>query len=329
MKTVEVTKSSMIQIKKGSAATQKLLALVSLVVMVIIFSILKPVFISFNNIMSVMLSTCVYGILALGVTFVIITGGIDLSVGTVMTFSSVIGALAISKWSIPIIPGILLALAAGSLCGFINGVGVAKLKLPPFIATLAMMMVTKGLSLILTGTKPIYFTNTPMYREIALGSIFKIEGFYNAILIFIVCIIIAVIVLSKTVIGRYCYAIGSNEEAVRLSGINVDRWKIVIYTICGFFCAIAGVIMSSRLDSAQPALGPGYEMEAIAAAVIGGTSLSGGEGGMLGTVIGSFIMTVLINGLRILSVPQEWQLVATGVILAFAVYIDLLRRRKA
>lgn len=318
-----------VYIKKEGAATQKLLALVSLVVMIIVFTILKPVFISYNNVMSILLSTCVSGVLALGVTFVIITGGIDLSVGTVMTFSSVIGALAISSWGIPIIFGILLSLTAGSLCGFVNGYGVAKLRLPPFIATLAMMMITKGLSLILTGTRPIYFTKIETYRKIALGSIFNVESLYNAILIFIIAILIATVLLSKTILGRYCYAIGSNDEAARLSGIRVDRWKMVIYSLCGMFCAIAGVIMSSRLDSAQPALGPGYEMEAIAAAVIGGTSLSGGEGGMVGTIIGAFIMTVLINGLRILSVPQEWQLVVTGFILAFAVYVDLMRRRKA
>lgn len=319
----------MVSIKKGGAATQKLLALVSLVVMIIVFSILKPVFISYNNIMSILLSTCVTGVLALGVTFIIITGGIDLSVGTVMTFSSVVAALAISSWGLPIIPGILLALIAGGLCGLINGFSVAKLKLPPFIATLAMMMITKGLSLILSGTRPIYFTKVEAYRKIAMGSIFKVQGLYNAILIFIVLIVIAAILLSKTILGRYCYAIGSNDEAARLSGIRVDRWKMVIYSLGGVFFAIAGILMSSRLDSAQPALGSGYEMEAIAAAVIGGTSLSGGEGGMVGTVIGAFIMTVLINGLRILSVPQEWQLVATGFILAFAVYIDLMRRRKA
>ncbi len=271
--------------KKEGATTQKLLALASLVVMIIVFSILKPVFISFNNIMSVLLSTCVTGVLALGVTFVIITGGIDLSVGTVMTFSSVIAALA-------------------------------------------MMMITKGLSLVLTRARPIYFTKVPAYRDIALGSIFGIEGLFNAILIFVVAIVIATVILSKTLLGRYCYAIGSNKESARLSGIPVDRWVMAIYSLCGAFCAIAGILMSSRLDSAQPALGPGYEMEAIAAAVIGGTSLSGGEGGMVGTVIGAFIMSVLINGLRILSVPQEWQLVATGLILALAVYIDLMRRRK-
>lgn len=308
---------------------QRVLALASLVVMIIFFTILKPVFLNFENIMSIFLATCVNGVLALGVTFVIITGGIDLSVGTVMTFSSVIGALAISTWHIPVIPGILMTLAAGTLCGFISGFGVAKMNLPPFMATLAMMNITKGLSLVLTGAKPIYFTSVPGYRQIALGSIFGVNSLFNAIFIYVIVIVIAVVILSKTVLGRYCYSLGSNEEAVRLSGVRVDRWKIAIYSLCGCFCAIAGVLMSSRLDSAQPALGPGYEFEAITAAVIGGTSLSGGEGSMIGTVIGAFIMSVLINGLRILSVPQEWQSVVMGLVLALAVYYDLMRRKKS
>jgi ribose transport system permease protein len=135
-------------------------------------------------------------------------------------------------------------------------------------------------------------------------------------------------VLSKTVLGRYTFAIGSNEEAARLSGINVDRWKIAIYALCGLVCGVAGILMGSRLNSAQPALGPGYEMDAIAATVIGGTSLAGGEGTIVGTIIGAFIMSVLTNGLRILSVPQEWQTVVTGLIIVGAVYMDIIRRRK-
>jgi ribose transport system permease protein len=143
--------------------------------------------------------------------------------------------------------------------------------------------------------------------------------------------VIAVIsgfILNKTVLGRYTFALGSNEEAIRLSGVNVDRWKIVIYSLCGLLCGIAGILIASRLNSAQPALGTGYETDAIAAAVIGGASLSGGAGTILGTVIGAFIISVLTNGLRILSVPQEWQIVVTGGIIIFAVYMDILRRRK-
>jgi ribose transport system permease protein len=136
------------------------------------------------------------------------------------------------------------------------------------------------------------------------------------------------LILTKTILGRYCVALGSNEEATRLSGVNVDRWKMTIYALCGAFSGLGGVIMAARLNSAQPALGAGYELDAIAAVVIGGTSLSGGEGTILGTIIGAFIISVLTNGLRILSVPQEWQTVITGAIVILAVYADILRRRQ-
>jgi ribose transport system permease protein len=201
---------------------------------------------------------------------------------------------------------------------------VAKLKLPPFIATLGMMMVSKGLSLVISGTKPIYFLATPAFRQIAMGTIF---GIPYAVFIFFGAAVIASLILTRTIVGRYAFALGSNEEAARLSGINVDRWKIGIYTLEGLFVGLAGIVMASRLNSAQPALGQGYELEAIAAVVIGGTSLSGGEGSILGTIIGAFIMSVLTNGLRILSIPQEWQTVVIGIIVILAVYTDILRRQ--
>jgi ribose transport system permease protein len=150
----------------------------------------------------------------------------------------------------------------------------------------------------------------------------------NAVLILFVMAILAAVVLNRTSLGRYTFAIGSNEEAVRLSGVSVDRWKIVIYSLGGAICGVAGLLLASRINSAQPALGQGYELDAIAAVVIGGTSLSGGTGTILGTIIGAFIMSVLINGLRIMSVAQEWQFVVTGVIIILAVYADMLRRKR-
>jgi ribose transport system permease protein len=284
----------------------------------------SPNFARFNNIVGILLSTAVNGILAVGVSFVIVTGGIDLSVGTVMTLCSVMTGVVISFWGLPIPLGILAGLATGALCGCINGTCVAKLRLPPFIATLGMMMVSKGLSLVISGTKPIYFLATPTFRQIAMGTFF---GIPYAVFIFFGAAIVASLILTRTILGRYAFALGSNEEAARLSGINVDRWKIGIYTLEGLFVGLAGIVMASRLNSAQPALGQGYELEAIAAVVIGGTSLSGGEGSILGTIIGAFIMSVLTNGLRILSIPQEWQTVVIGVIVILAVYTDILRRQ--
>ena len=155
-----------------------------------------------------------------------------------------------------------------------------------------------------------------------LGAIFPGFDIPNAVLILFGAAIVASLILTKTVLGRYTFALGSNEEATRLSGVNVDRWKIAVYTLCGVFAGLAGVMMASRLNSAQPALGAGYELDAIAAAVIGGTSLSGGEGTILGTIIGAFVISTLANGLRILSVPQEWQTVVTGTILVLAVYME-------
>ena len=193
-------------------------------------------------------------------------------------------------------------------------------------------MVLKGLSLIISGTKPIYFNDTPSFSSISqeslIGSIFSAWPIPNAVLILFLIVVLAAIVLNKTILGRYAFALGSNEEALRLSGVNVDFWKITIYSLSGAICGIAGLLMASRLNSAQPALGQGYELDAIAAVVIGGTSLSGGSGTILGTAIGAFIMSVLINGLRILSVAQEWQTVLTGAIIILAVYVDILRRRQ-
>lgn len=315
-----------------SDATQRLLAFGALIILFIVFSIASPNFFQFDNIVGILLATGVNGVLALGVTFVIITAGIDLSIGTVMTFSAVMAAVFVTNMHLPVFSGVAAGLLAGALCGMINGVVISKLKVPPFIATLGMMYITKGLSLVISGLKPIYFNDTPSWSQISMGSILGsiIPGFDipNAVLILFGGAIVASLVLTKTVLGRYTFAIGSNEEATRLSGVRVDRWKIAVYTVCGLFAGMGGVMMAARLNSAQPALGQGYELDAIAAAVIGGTSLSGGEGTILGTIIGAFIISTLTNGLRILSVPQEWQTVVTGTILVLAVYLDIIRRRQ-
>jgi len=316
-----------------SDALQRILAFGALIVLFIVFSLASPNFLQFSNIVGILLATAVNGILALGVTFVIITGGIDLSIGTVMTFAAVVTGVAITGWSLPVPLGVVAGLAAGALAGLVNGLIIAKMKIPPFIATLGMLNVAKGLALVIAELKPIYFNDTPIFNSIAMGSILGavIPGFTipNAVLILFGAALIASLILTKTILGRYAFALGSNEEAARLSGVNVDNWKIAIYTLTGVFSGLAGVVIASRLNSAQPALGQGYELDAIAAAVIGGTSLSGGEGSILGTIIGAFIISTLTNGLRILSVPQEWQTVVTGGIVIVAVYLDIVRRRQA
>lgn len=319
-------------LRLNSGALQQMLAFASLVVLILVFTFSSSNFFQFNNIVGILLSTAVIGVLALGSTFVIITGGIDLSVGTVMTLSAVMTGVFITFLDLPVPLGILGGILTGALCGLISGTLVARFKIPPFIATLAMMMIAKGLALVISGTKPIYFNDNPVFSKIAQSSLIAdlIPGFRipNAVLIFFLAAIVGSVILSRTIVGRYNFALGSNEESTRLSGVNVNYWKIVIYTITGLFTGLAGVLIASRLNSAQPALGSGYELEAIAAVVIGGTSLSGGKGTIIGTVIGALIMSVLTNGLRILSVPQEWQTVVVGLVILFAVYADMMRRKK-
>jgi ribose transport system permease protein len=315
-----------------SNATQMILAFTGLIILFVVFSLASPIFFTFSNISSILLATAVNGILALGVTFIIITGGIDLSVGTVMTLSAVMTGIVVTNWGLPVPLGVVAGLGTGAFAGFINGVTIAKMKIPPFIATLGTMMIARGLALVLSDVAPIYFNDTPAFGKIAMGSIVGIFApnftIPNAVLILFGAAIVAGVILSKTVLGRYNVALGSNEEATRLSGVNVDAWKIAIYALGGTFSGLAGVVIASRLNSAQPALGAGYELDAIAAVVIGGTSLSGGEGTILGTIIGAFIISTLTNGLRILSVPQEWQMVVTGLIVILAVYADIIRRRR-
>jgi ribose transport system permease protein len=313
------------------AARQKLLAFASLIALLVFFSIASPNFLQVDNLVSILQATAVNGVLAIASTFIIVTGGIDLSVGTLMTFCAVMAGVALTNLGLPLPVGIVAAVASGTGSGVVSGTLIAKLKIPPFIATLGMMMLLKGLSLVISGAKPIYFSDTPNFTAISqdslIGDLVPALPIPNAVLILFLVAFAASVVLNRTVLGRYAFALGSNEEAIRLSGVNTDFWKVVIYALGGGICGIAGLLIASRLNSAQPALGQGYELDAIAAVVIGGTSLSGGAGTMLGTVIGAFIMSVLTNGLRILSVAQEWQTVVTGVIIILAVYTDILRRR--
>jgi ribose transport system permease protein len=315
-----------------TSAMQTVLAFGALILLVVGFSLASPNFFEFENIVGILLATAVNGVLAMGVTFVIVSGGIDLSIGTVMTLSAVMTGVFITNWHLPVPVGVVGGLVTGALAGCANGVIIAKLKIPPFIATLGMLNVAKGLALVTSSLKPIYFNDTPSFNQMAMGSVLGaiFPGFDvpNMVLALFGGAIVAGLVLGKTILGRYTFALGSNEEATRLSGVKVDNWKITIYTVCGLFSGLAGVMIAARLNSAQPSLGLGYELDAISAAVIGGTSLSGGEGTILGTVIGAFVISTLTNGLRILSVPQEWQIVITGAIVILAVYLDIIRRRQ-
>jgi ribose transport system permease protein len=304
-------------------------ALASLIIIFTFFAIMRPVFASWANVSGgILMSTTVIGLLAIGVTFVIITGGIDLSVGTSMALTGVIVGKTVMAYDLNVWAGILLGMVVGAALGSINGILVTILRLPPFIATLATMKGAQGLALIVSDLKPILFaTDVKGWDEIAQGNI--IPNFPNGVLILFVAAIVGSIILNKTVLGRYNFAIGSNLEATKLSGVKVRRWLIAIYALCGVYVGLAAVVLTSRLGSAQPDLGLGYELEAIAAVIIGGTSLFGGKGTIGGTIIGALIMSVLINGLRILELQQEWQYVVVGAVILFAVYSDNLRRRRA
>ena len=317
-----------------SDTLQRFLAFGGLIILIIVFSLASPYFLTSENMGGILLATAVNGVLALGVTFVIINGGIDLSVGTVMTLSAVMTAQVMIIWQQPILVGILAGLLTGALCGTVNGLMVTKMKIPPFVATLGMLYITKGLSLVVAQLRPIYFNDAPGFNLAAMGSILgsifaPLDPVKNVVLVFFGAALIAAFILGKTVLGRYTFALGSNIEATRLSGVNVDRWQTAVFMLCGLFAGLAGVLIGARLNSAQPALGAGYELDAIAAAVIGGTSLSGGEGSILGTIIGALFIATLANGLRVMGVQQEWQIVVTGTVLVLAVFLDRLLKQRS
>jgi len=325
MQTTTTPSRSRIQSLAKGDSLQRLLALGALMILLAFFSVISEPFRTTENYISILVATAVNGVLAMGVTFVIITGGIDLSVGTTMTFCSVVMGLVVTNAGFPLWLGIPAALAAGALVGAVNGTLIAKAKIPPFIATLGMLNVTRGLAQILSDVKPIYFEGTPQFYELFMGKF--ILGIPNVVFIMFGAAILATLVLNRTVLGRYTFALGSNEEATRLSGVNVDAWKIVVYSVCGLFAGLGGILIAARMTSAQPSVGMGYELDAIAAAVIGGTSLSGGEGSIVGTVIGAFIISTLTIGLSIIGVPDQWKLVITGLVVIGAVWLDILRRR--
>ncbi|MCA0295834.1 MAG: ABC transporter permease [Actinobacteria bacterium] len=321
-------------VKGGSwrERVQQLMALAGLLLIFLVFSVASPqIFPGYSNVTTILFSTTVVGLLALAATLVIISSGIDLSVGTAMTLSAVMSATFIVNWHLPVWLGIIATILFGGLIGLINGFNVAILGLPPFIATLAMMLVAQGLALVISNARPIYFDTTEHagYIWLSTGSIIPGTRFPNAVLVLALAAVVAFVLLNKTLLGRYDISIGSNEEATALSGINTKKWLMIIYAVAGLFVGLAAIMISARLGSAQPATGAGYELQAIAAVVIGGTSLSGGKGTIVGTVIGALIIAVINNGLQILSVRQEWQNVILGLVILVVVYIDQARAKRA
>lgn len=305
---------------------QQGMVLLVLALLAVFFTIMRPNFASWSNISSLLLASVVTGVQALGLSFVIATGGIDLTPGLGMAATSVIGAILIAQdgFGLPIWVGLLGCLASGALLGLINGSLIAYVKMQPMIATLAMMMVCWGTALVLANGRTVSLRSVTGYDSIAIGQI--IPGVPNGVLILILLAIIAGVVMNKTAVGRYALAIGSNKEATRISGVNTPRWEVLAYVICGLFTGISGILMSSRLSAAQPTLGQGYEMYAIAAAVIGGTSLRGGRASIFGAVIGAVTIQTIFNGLTVMGVQDQWQKVVLGAVVLLAVFVDIMRR---
>ncbi|MEF9971626.1 MAG: ribose ABC transporter permease [Oscillospiraceae bacterium] len=320
------------EIKQKTSAgdiIQKFGALITLVLLVIVLSIIDKDFRSVSNLMSLLRQASVNGLIAFGMTCVILTGGIDLSVGSTLALSSLVCALMVKAGVSPIL-AILAALALGTLLGATSGLLVTKGRLQPFIATLITMTVYRGLTLILSGGRPVsglFAAGDTSVGSAILNGIGRGEplGIPIPAIIFFVVFAIFLFILNKTVTGRRIYAVGSNEQAARLAGVNNNRTKLLVYSISGFLAAFAGLIILSRLGSAQPTAGAGYELDAIAAVALGGTSMSGGRGKLYGTLIGVLIIAVLSNGLNILNVSSYYQDVVKGVVILLAVLSDRKR----
>lgn len=309
---------------------QKFLAIGTLFILYVFFSLFGNNFFSTATLINVLNSSYYIGFLAVGVTFVIITGGIDLSIGTVMMCAALIGGVAYNVWHWPIAVALVLVVIVATLFGLLNGFMVAKLKLPPFIATLGTMMVSMGFGAIIsrvmtmrypTVTDPDGWFKFVFYKTqhgFPIGAVW-LGAFF----------VLAFIILNKTRIGRYTFAIGSNEEATRLSGVKVDRWKMIVYVISGFFAGLGAIVYASAYTSIIPGTGSGIELLAIAGVVMGGTSLSGGIGTVSGTLIGVYIMSVLKQGLMSMNLQGQWQTFFTGLVVIGAVLLDNYRNKKA
>ncbi len=316
--------------EKQKEMLRKMAALAGLVLLIIFFSVTNEYFFTSNNIMTVGLQTSTIALIGIGATCVILTGGIDLSTGSVVALSGVAAAMIVNA-GVPVPLGMILGILVGGICGLINGILVTRMKLPPFIATLGMMMVARGLALYVTNAAPV--SGMPeSFANLGNGALFKIveeganglpkvvfAGIPYPVIIIIFITVLFTFALSKLKVGRYLYAIGSNEEAARLSGIKTNIVKIYAYVASGLLSGLTGVILASRLVTAQPNGGVSYELDAIASAVVGGTSLMGGVGTIPGTLIGSFIIGVLRNGLNMNGVSSFVQMIVIGLVIIVAV----------
>ncbi len=302
-----------------------IIALLAMCIFLVLFPRTRTTFLTQKNIFNILRQNSTNLFLATGMTMVIILGGIELSVGSVIALSGCVAAGCVVNLGLPEIVGFLAALLVGALVGIFNGFVISMTDIPPFIVTLASMNITKGIALVLTGGAPIRCM-TDMFKFPGAGYVGPVPT--PVILMFIV-FIIATLMINRTKLGRHMYAVGGNPQAAQFSGINVKKVKFIIYTYTGLMAGLAGVVTASRLYSGQPTAGDGAEMDAIAAVVVGGTSMSGGSGKIGGTLIGVLIIGVLNNGLNLMGVDSNWQYIVKGFVILLAVYVDWLRGRKA
>jgi ribose transport system permease protein len=306
----------------GLSAARQFGTLIGLVVLSAVLWALTPHFLTVSNLLNVAEQTSINAIVAVGMTFVILSAGIDLSVGSMVALAGVVLGTALQDGQ-PLFMAIPLALLVGAACGTINGVLIVKGGLPPFIVTLGMMSIARGAALVFTEGRPVSGFDAA-FRSIATARIAFIPA---PVIITALVYLVAHLVLTRTTFGRYVYAIGGNEEATRLSGVNITFHKTLIYAVSGLMSALAAVVLTARLNSAQPIAGMMYELDAIAATVIGGTSLMGGQGTLVGTLIGALIMGVLRNGLNLLGVSSFLQQIVIGAVIIGAVLVDTLLKR--
>lgn len=294
-------------------------AVIGLLAIILVISIFSPSFLSLTNLLNVLRQVSINALIAFGMTFVILTGGIDLSVGSTLALSSAIVAHLLASET-GFFPALFIGLLVGALLGWFNGLVITQGKVAPFIVTLATMTVYRGLTLVFTDGRPITIMGNDLAFEL-FG-----RGYFLGIPVPVITMLITFILLSfllkKTTLGRKTYAIGGNEEAAILAGIRVHRVKWLVYTLAGLLSALAGVILTSRLNSAEPTAGTSYELDAIAAVVLGGTSLSGGKGSIVGTLIGVLIIGTLNNGLNLLGISSFYQLVVKGLVILIAILLD-------
>ena len=295
---------------------------VAFIVVVVILSIVSPSFLTWRNLLNIVRQSSVHGVMAIGMTFVILTAGIDLSVGSILALTGVLCA-SFEHAGLPVLLIVIATLGIGALIGSLNGLIITKGKVTPFVVTLGMMSVARGLAHIYTDGQPISGFGDA-FRDIGAGDLFWLPV---PIIIFVFTLLIAAVVLRNTRLGRYTYAIGGNEEAVWLSGIKVDRIKIVAYAISGLTAALGAIILTSRLNAGESIAGVGYELDVIASVVIGGTSLMGGRGSVWGTFVGALLIGAINNGMNLLTIPSYWQLVVKGSIIVGAALLDRLREK--